>query len=284
MNKKIDFILEGRPKSIGTETILQPLPHKDFRFASPFIVLHHLPAQYFKPGSPAERIPPHPHRGFAPVTFLFQGEGFHKDSRGNEGTIKAGGAQWMFAGNGLLHSEGPTEEFLKKGGMYEFVQLWVNVPAKHKWDEPYYKQAARENLPALFADKDIDLRLVSGMYNGIVAPIQSFTSVTTAFGTVGANKTFELTAEPGYWTLLYILEGNVSVNGKKVSDHQLIVFSKEEGTISVTTSSMVKMVFLSADPIDEPVAAKGNIVMNTAEEVEQAERDYKEGKFGYLDF
>ncbi len=138
--KKIDFILKGREKSIGSETVLQPLPHKDFRFASPFIVLHHLRPETFKPDSPQVRLHPHPHRGFAPVTFMFQAEGFHKDSEGNSGTIKSGEVQWMFAGKGLLHSEGPTDRLLRNGGVYEFIQLWVNVPAKHKMDKPSYQQ------------------------------------------------------------------------------------------------------------------------------------------------
>ena len=284
MNKKIDFIVEGRPKSIGPETILQPLPHKDFRFANPFVVLHHLPPQHFSPGATSERIPPHPHRGFAPVTFLFQGEGFHKDSRGNEGILKAGEVQWMFAGNGLLHSEGPTKEFLERGGDYELVQLWINVPAKNKWDEPYYQHATRAQMPALFEDKEIDLRLASGVYESLRGPIQSFTPVTSAFGSVAANKTFTLAAKEGYWTLLYLLEGGALVNEQEITEHHLVIFSKEDTDINITTRSAVKLLYLSGEPINEPVAAKGNIVMNTQEEIAQAEKDYAEGKFGHLDF
>jgi quercetin 2,3-dioxygenase len=151
--KMIDHLLKGREKSIGEETILQPLPHKDFRFASPFIVLHHLPPHQYPPGSPPERIHPHPHRGFAPVTFMFQGEGYHKDSEGNSGVLRAGEVQWMFAGRGLLHSEGPTKELLEKGGTYEFVQIWVNVPARHKMDTPDYQQAAQEEMPCSLMKK-----------------------------------------------------------------------------------------------------------------------------------
>lgn len=284
MNKKIDFILEGREKSIGEETVLQSLPHKDFRFASPFIVVHHLPAQYFKPGSLQERIPPHPHRGFAPVTFLFQGEGFHKDSKGHAGTIKAGEAQWMFAGDGLLHSEGPTKEFLEKGGHYEFVQLWINVPAKNKSDKAYYQQATRDQMPALFEDKEIDLHLASGVYEGLQGPMKSFTPITAAFGTVPANKKFRLTATEGYWTLLYVLEGTITINEKEINSHQLVVFGKENTDINIATRQKTKMLYLSGEPINEPVAAKGNFVMNTQEEIAQAEKDYAGGKFGYLDF
>lgn len=283
MHKKIDFILNGREKSIGSESVLQALPHKDFRFANPFIVLHHMRPHYYPPDSPPQRLHPHPHRGFAPVTFLFEGEGYHKDSAGNSGVIKGGEVQWMFAGKGLLHSEGPTKSFLKKGGHYELVQIWVNVPAKHKLDEPYYKQATKQQMPDMVADEGVDLKLVSGHYNNLQGPIQSFTPVITAMGNVAAGKQLLLTATEGYWTLLYILEGEAIVNSRQVSGQQLVVFSKQDTDIAIVAQANTKLLYLSAEPINEPVAAKGNMVMNTAEEIEQAEKDYKDGLFGTLD-
>ena len=131
MKKRIDHILEGREKQITKEeTVRQPLPHSDFRFANPFIVLHHLGPSAIAPGQEL-RIHPHPHRGFSPVTFQLQGEGYHKDSAGHNSVIKAGDVQWMFAGKGILHSEGPTANLLQKGGTQELLQLWVNVPKSH---------------------------------------------------------------------------------------------------------------------------------------------------------
>lgn len=284
MDKKIDYLLQGRPKSIGVETVIQPLPHKDFRFASPFIVLHHMPPHNYPPGSPPARIHAHPHRGFAPVTLLFQGEGYHRDSRGNRGELKAGDAQWMFAGSGLLHSEGPTNEFLQRGGTYELVQLWINVPARHKWDEPYYQQAARAAMPLLFEEEGVDLRLASGTYGPLTGPLSSFTPVTIAFGSAAGGKTLRFRAEEGYWTLLYVLEGNVTVNrDQQVGAHQLAVLSKEGTDITVTTGADTKLVYLSGEPLEEPVAAKGNFLMSTQEEIAQAEQDYAAGRFGVLE-
>ncbi len=285
MYKKIDHILEGRKKSIGEETILQSLPHQQFRFASPFIVIHHLPPHKYEPGSPSERIHPHPHRGFAPVTFLFQGEGYHKDSLGNSGVIKAGEVQWMFAGKGLLHSEGPTRELLQKGGTYEFVQVWINVPAKFKMGEPYYQQASNKDMPAVSNEEGIDLKLASGNFQNLAGPIKSFTPITSIFGSMHADKSIQLPTEDGYWTLLYLLNGKIVVNEEQeITGHYLIVFSKEGTDVSVAAKENSKLLYLSGEPINEPVAAKGNIVMNTPEEVNQAERDYAEGKFGQLDF
>lgn len=282
--KLIDHILEGREKSIGTETVLQSLPHKHFRFANPFIVLHHLLPEHFEPGSEEKRLPPHPHRGFAPVTFMFQGENFHRDSKGNTGYIKAGDVQWMFAGSGLLHSEGPSKEFLQRGGDYEFIQLWVNVPKERKMDEPFYQQASSEKMPTLFTDAGANLKLASGHYANINGPLKTMTPVTTMFGSVPKGVSIDLICKDGDWTLLYILSGSININTMDIAAHNLLVFNKTGTDISFTATEDAKILYLTAEPIDEPVAAKGNIVMNTEEEVQQAEVDIAAGKFGQLDF
>jgi redox-sensitive bicupin YhaK (pirin superfamily) len=284
MLKKIDHILQGREKRItDEETVLQPLPHKDFRFANPFIVLHHGGPHYYKPGQQA-RINPHPHRGFSPYTFMLQGEGFHRDNAGNDKTVKAGDVQWMFAGKGILHSEGPTKELLAKGGVQEFIQLWINVPKANKLGPPFYQAASREMLPKVIEQDGVHFRLASGTYNDQNGPIENFTPVISMIGDVAAGKEVILKATPDYWTLLYVVHGKIKVNNETVDQHNLIVFNKEGEDISVSGMENAQLLFLSAEPIDEPVAAKDNFVMNTPEEIDQAISDYKNGLFGTLSY
>lgn len=283
MQKKIEHILEGREKQITKEEkVRQPLPHKDFRFANPFIVLHHMGPEAIAAGGEL-RIHPHPHRGFAPVTFQLQGEGYHRDSAGHEGTIHAGDAQWMFAGKGILHSEGPTPELLQKGGIQELIQLWVNVPAAHKWDDPGYQSATPDQQPCVLQQEGVNLRLVSGAYEGKTGPLKSLTPVISITGSIQKGKRVQFTATPGYWTLLYLIKGTISVNCETVDPYHLIVFEKENDEIIITAEEDTQLLFLSAQPIDEPVAAKDNFVMNTPLEIEQAMEDYKNGVFGSLD-
>ena len=286
MIKSIGHILLGRDNQITKEeTVLQPLPHKDFRFANPFIVIHHMQPEQIAPGSTA-RIHPHPHRGFAPVTFMLQGEGFHKDNAGHDGIISAGGSQWMFAGKGLLHSEGPTDRILKNGGTQELVQIWVNVPKVHKWDEPWYQQATKEEMPDVLKQEGTALKLVSGNYDNQKGPLdKSFTPVISVMGTIKKGTGVRFPATPGYWTLLYIANGALTFNDKeKVAEHHLVIFEKENDEFVVYADEDSTIIFLSAEPIDEPVAAKDNFVMNTAEEVDQAIADYQNGVFGTLSY
>ncbi|SIN82652.1 pirin family protein [Chitinophaga niabensis] len=285
MKKAILHVLSGREKKITEEeTVIQPLPHKDFRFANPFIVIHHIGPEEIKAGSEL-RIHPHPHRGFSPVTFAIQGEGYHMDNAGHSGTISAGGIQWMFAGKGLLHSEGPTKAILEKGGTQEWIQIWVNVPKANKWDDPYYQSAAKDQLPVVLEQEGVQLRLASGEYEGKKSPMKSFTPVIAIIGTIQKGKTVKIDATPGYQALLYVSKGSISANDKEsIPFHNLIVFEKENDEIVITALEDAGILFLSAEPIDEPVAAKDNFVMNTAEEVEQAISDYKNGLFGTLQY
>ncbi|MDJ1499091.1 pirin family protein [Xanthocytophaga agilis] len=284
--KKIAHILLGREKLITpTEKVLQPLPHKDFRFASPFILLHHGGPDTIPPGS-ENRIHPHPHRGFAPVSYILQGQFHHKDSTGNDQILNAGDVQWMFAGKGILHSEGPSEHIHHNGGTNEMVQLWINVPVSHKWDEPRYQYAAKEAMPPIFEEEGIDIRLVSGTLDNQTGPITiSYTPITSAMGTIRAGKTIQIPVVSGYWTLVYIMYGSILIDDTTTIDkHNLIIFEKEGDVFSLTAHTDAIILFLSGEPIDEPVAAKDNFVMTTMAEVDQAIEDYKNGLFGTLDY
>ncbi|MCW3466570.1 pirin family protein [Chitinophaga nivalis] len=286
MEKKILHVLEGREKHItDTEVVRQSLPTMQFRFASPFIVLHHMPPKFYAAGSPEERLHPHPHRGFAPVTFMLQGQGFHRDNAGNAMTVTAGDVQWMFAGKGILHSEGPSPEFLAKGGNYELLQLWFNVPAANKWEDPYYQYVTGNEMPPVAVAPGVQLTLVSGDYENKTGPLKNFTPITAIWGNVEAGKEVTLTATRGYWTLLYIVDGQVTVNGTTVTGYHLVVFDKEDeqADIHIKADENTRLLYLCAEPINEPVAAKDNFVMNTAAETDQAIEDYKNGLFGQLE-
>jgi len=284
MKKKISYILEAKEKKITSdETVLQPLPHREFRFANPLILIHHLGPQEIRPGS-SIRIHPHPHRGFAPVTFQLQGEGYHLDNAGNDKVIKAGGVQWMFAGRGILHSEGPSKKMLKTGGVYELLQIWINVPGRHKWDAPFYQSALQKDLPKISSLKEMNLRLASGAYDAFTGPMKNYTPVISIAGEIKGGQRIQLMFKPGYWTLVYVAKGSICVNGDSIGSHHLLIFEKENEEVIIHAEKDSFLLILSAEPIDEPVAAKDNFVMNTKEEVEQAINDFKNGRFGELNY
>ncbi len=284
MKKRVRYILEAKGKKITPdESVLQALPHREFRFANPLILIHHLGPQEIKPGSEF-RIQPHPHRGFTPVTFQLQGEGYHKDNAGNDKLIKAGCVQWMFSGSGILHSEGPSKSMLKSGGVYEFIQVWINVPSGHKRDAPVYQSALRKDLPKIFGSKEVDLRLVSGNYDNVNGPINSYTPVISIFGEIKRGQRIQLMFQPGYWTVIYVAKGLICNHGESIMEHHLLIFEKENEEVIIIAEEDSLLLILSAEPISEPLAVKDNFVMNTPEEVDRAFADFKNGRFGDLDF
>jgi len=234
MQKKIEHILFGREKQITPEEkVRQPLPHDEFRFANPFIVLHHMGPRFIRLGE---------------------------------------------------HSEGPTKELLEKGGVQELVQLWINAPATHKGESPFYQSAPKAALPVVIQQEGVQFRLASGEYEGKQGPLKSFTPVISMIGEIEKGRRVQLTATPGYWTLLYVIKGDITVHGETVPACHLLVFEKDNEEIILSAGSDAQVLFLSAEPIGEPVAAKDNFVMNKKEEIDQALEDARNGAFGTLNF
>lgn len=162
------------------------------------------------------------------------------------------------------------------------IQIWVNVSKIHKWDEPFYQSATKEEQPLVAEQDGVELRLASGDYEGKIGPMKSFSPVVFIIGTIEKRKRVQLVATPEYWTLLYIAKGSLCVNQESIEQHNLIVFEQEQDEIIVYAKEDAQILFLSGEVINEPVAAKDNFVMNTEKETNQAILDYKNGLFGIM--
>lgn len=163
-NRSVSRLLYAHVVDMGGIPVRQPLPSQQVDQVDPFLLLHHADLQAPRHIEPRHAgIGPHPHRGFSPVTFIFKGGVHHRDSRGNNSVIYEGGAQWMNAGRGIIHSERPPADIHERGGRQELIQLWINTPAAHKMDQPMYFPVASEEVPeTLSPDKLITIRLFAG--------------------------------------------------------------------------------------------------------------------------
>jgi quercetin 2,3-dioxygenase len=274
----------GQQLKMGPLKVRQPLPVPGLDQISPFILLHHAGPTEQQPNSMKERLSPHPHRGFEPVTFLFSGKLHHKDSAGHEGFLESGDVQWMTAGSGIIHSEGPSQAFATEGGTLELIQLWVNLPRDYKMTSPKYQDIKRNNIPILQKDGDkIELRLVAGEYEGVKGPASTFTKVLALMihFEAGAQTTFSIPHTMN--ALLYVLDGDVETGGAKISRYDLAQFANESDTIDFKTFSKGHALLLAGEPIQEPVVSYGPFVMNYPGEIKQAILDYETGKMGVLE-
>jgi redox-sensitive bicupin YhaK (pirin superfamily) len=279
MNRPVISVGSPLHTSVGPLRVAQPLPTHDIDYLDPFVLLHHAGPQAVVAGADEHRIDPHPHRGFAPVTFVYDGAVLHRDSLGNESIVRAEGVQWINAAKGIVHSEGPAAELRRDGGNLELIQLWVNVPRATKMIEPSYQELTPDRIP-LVEHSGVRLRVVSGSACGVVGPAVTQSPVTSVMAWLepGASVQWNV-ADPT--AAVYILGGTVLIGGRAITTGYLAVLG-EGSQVTIEATETSRLLLLSGQPLNEPVATGGPFVMNTKQEVYQAFMDYQNGHMGVL--
>ena len=252
------------------------------KFISPFIMLDYASPKEFSITDRRRGVGEHPHRGIETVTLAYQGEVEHRDSSGGGGIIRPGDVQWMTAGKGIIHDEFHSEEFSKKGGVFEMVQLWINLPKKDKMTAPKYQEISREVIPTISLKDDINLRVIAGNFEGTKGPSSTFTAVNLYDIISKENTNISLKFENGTNTVVLIMSGELKIENKNFKDKDILIFEREGKQIDLKVSNNFKGLILNGEPINEPIVAHGPFVMNTKEEIYQAFSDYQNGKMGRL--
>ncbi|HQQ98061.1 MAG TPA: pirin family protein [Cyclobacteriaceae bacterium] len=284
-NRTVSRLLYAHPMDMGGLPIRQPLPTQQVEQVDPFLLIHHANVKVPVHLEPRHAgVGPHPHRGFSPVTFIFQGGVHHRDSRGNDSIVYAGGAQWMNAGMGIIHSERPTDDIHEIGGRQEIIQLWINTPANHKMDQPAYFPLSAEDAPRYTnTDGSVTGTIFSGSVLGLKGPIPSQAVVNAATFILKKGGRLELPVPPSHNTLMYLLDGKLTVEGfGLVEGLHLIHFNNDGDGIAVGALEDTRVLFLSGEPLDEEVVSYGPFVMNNQTQIMEAMRDYQMGKMGVL--
>lgn len=285
-------ILPALPVNMGPIELLQPIPSNRADRIGPFLLLHHFGPIQHEPGRNPMDVGAHPHRGFEPVSFVFQGELYHKDSRGNKGKVGPGGVQWMTAGMGIVHSESASKEVIESGGVLEGIQLWINLPAKDKMVQPAYSNWKPHDLPVIggagwtglltagqlivFENEEFDFEGPQKLHHDVMAATLDVQSKATV--SLGIKEEHDI--------LLYLLDGGVVVpseEGEKViSGPNMLHFGPGNEEFQFRATQATRALLLSGAPLDEPVATHGPFVMNTQTQIMEAMRDYQMGKMGVL--
>tara|TARA_B100000809_G_C15129172_1_gene527621 strand:- start:1877 stop:2749 length:873 start_codon:yes stop_codon:yes gene_type:complete len=271
---------------MGPIRLRQPFPTQHIKMIDPFVLLHHYgPYEINEERNPFD-LGPHPHRGFEPITFLVQGEQLHRDSLGHESVVKAGDVQWTTAGRGIIHAEGPTKDFVKKGGTLEGIQLWLNLPAEKKMIEANYQHAKHEEFNVIISeDKKVETRIIAGTLDNSFGRIATQTPVNAFMIDAKAGGQQTINFKSAQQGLLYLLNGKVVINTSEILEldkNQLLEFNQDGDGFSIEAQTDSKLLFLSGKPIDETVITYGPYVMNTQTELLEAMRDYQQGKMGFL--
>jgi len=250
-------------RSIGTPAL---------RNLDPFLMLDH-----FGSDNPDEYIagfPEHPHRGFVTFTYMLDGHMEHRDSMGNRGDLKAGGAQWMKVASGVIHSEMPQQT----NGLMRGFQLWINLPARDKMSDPAYQEFSSAAIPEVALDAG-RVRVLAGEFGGVRGVIEDpATDVLYLDVTLAATTRFSLPLSETHNAFVYVFEGAARLAEQELETHSLAVLGAGDAVEIVAGEEGARFILVAGRPIGEPVVQYGPFVMNTREEIEQAFTDYREDR------
>lgn len=251
---------------------------------SPFLMLDYAGPRMFEPAARPRGVGEHPHRGFETVTIAYQGSVAHRDSAGNSGVIGPGDVQWMTAASGVVHEEMHEAEFTKKGGIFEMVQLWVNLPAKEKMSKPRYQGIESAQIPVVELGEGSVARIIAGSWGDAKGAARTVTPVELFDLRLKAGAKVEIPVPEGHNAAVVLLRGGVTLNGEKTvkGEAQIATFTTRGGLIAVEALEDTTLLILGGEPINEPVASYGPFVMNTREQIMQAIEDFNAGRMGRL--
>ena len=256
----------------------------DKKRMSPFFLLDYNSKIEFSPTDSPRGVGVHPHRGFETVTIAYHGRVAHHDSAGNSGIIGEGDVQWMTAASGLLHKEYHEKEFSKQGGLFQMVQLWVNLPAKYKMTSPKYQEITNTMMGKYELPDDKGLvEVIAGEYKNVKGPASTFTPMNVYNARLKKDAQLEINFPSNFNTGILVIEGNAIINGANAPADHFVLFKNDGELINITAGEDTVLLILSGEPIDEPIAQYGPFLMNTWQELEQAIEDVNTGKFGVLE-
>ena len=271
----------------GGFPVRRPFPVAGLLDVDPFLLLDHLGPVNWGPGE-GIGAPDHPHRGFETVTYLLSGEMEHKDSAGHQGKLTPGDVQWMTAGSGVVHSELPSEKFMREGGTMHGFQIWINLPAKDKMIPVRYQDTPKEQIPKVTSeDGKVNVTIVAGEAMGQKAVIDTHTPIIYLHFNLAPGGSVEQAIPSDHNALAYIISGEALLgsNNKKVGEGQMATMSTGD-VLQIRNSEHsrqdVEVLVLAGVPIGEPLARYGPFVMNTEEEIHQAIADYRNGQMGQI--
>jgi redox-sensitive bicupin YhaK (pirin superfamily) len=261
--------------------VRRPFPTMTLSHLDPFLLFDHMGPVDFEPGK-GVGTPWHPHRGFETVTYVLDGHLEHRDSMGNHGFLEPGDTQWMTAGSGVLHKEGPSSAAQRNGGRVHGLQLWVNLPAAEKMRSPRYQDLRADAVARRSTDGAI-VRVIAGRLFELDGPGATFTPISYAHVTLHEGATVQTAVPDGHCVLAYPMVGSFRSAGTHIDEGLMAVYADGvDRSVELVGASTTpaEIIVLTGEPIGEPVARYGPFVMNTEAELRQAFADFERGRFG----
>ncbi len=276
--RRVERLVAGQATSDGagvklTRVLTQPLQRR----LDPFLMLDAFGSD--RPDDYIAGFPDHPHRGFETITYMIAGRMRHRDSAGNEGLLENGGVQWMTAGRGVIHSEIPEQEH----GLMEGFQLWLNLPARDKMGEPWYRDFKFDDLPKLVTPQGVEVTVIAGESHGVGGAVTRDATAPLYLDVhLNAGMRFEQRLPADHNAFVYVYRGEVSIAGQSVPAQRMAILANDAAAdgVAIEASGDAKLLLVAGCPLNEPIAQYGPFVMNTQQEIQQAVNDFRDGRIG----
>ncbi|HHX8496289.1 pirin family protein [Vibrio diabolicus] len=275
--REIRQLIQSQPTADGDGVKIRRVAGFNNASFSPFLMMDEL-----KSDDRADYVggfPPHPHRGIETLTYMLKGHFQHRDHMDNVGELRSGGAQWMAAGRGVIHSEMPI---MQEGELHGF-QIWINQPAKNKMAPAQYHDFQPETITEFETQSSGVVRLIAGHLTINNERIQGPLTETGVAATVAdwramVGHALNLTTEQDHNMMIYVYKGRVQLKDREINQGEMAILSKGECVELQAEKKSGALIFIG-EPINEPVVHYGPFVMNSMEEIEQAIQDYNSGLF-----
>lgn len=276
-SRSIERIVDGVATSDGAGVKLtRVITGKFQKRLDPFLLLDAFSSE--NPDDYIGGFPDHPHRGFETVTYMLAGRMRHRDTAGHEGLLENGDVQWMTAGRGVIHSEIPEQ----KDGAMEGFQLWLNLPAKNKMTEPWYRDIASQTIPEYVTPEGVTVRVIAGKNNEVDGAVSREDTEPLYLDVhIPAGAAFSTVLPASHNAFIYVYLGAVTVEGEQVASRRMGILNNEPDADGVTLQADVdtRLILLAGKPLNEEIVQYGPFVMNTQQEIHQALNDYNNGLF-----
>jgi len=248
---------------------------------SPFVLMDYGPPRDFAPAARGKRgVGWHPHRGFETVTLAWEGAVAHRDNAGHSGVIGPGDVQWMTAASGIFHEEYHEEGLTRRGGRMHMMQLWVNLPSKHKMAPPGYQPIVAADIARVNVPGGGHVRVIAGEYEGARGPARTFTPITMLDARLSRGARLPVVLPASYNALAVVADGRVRAGGFEAGAGDVLLFANDAPRLELVAEQDAHVIVLSGEPLGEPIVQYGPFVMNTVPEIERAILEVNQGKFG----
>ncbi len=253
----------------------------DTQALSPFLLFDYAGPHVFAPAMQPRGVGQHPHRGFETVTIVYDGEVTHRDSTGAGGTIGPGDVQWMTAAGGIIHEEFHSAAYTKSGGPFRMVQLWVNLPVKHKMTKAGYQSITNADIAAVDLPNGAGrARIIAGDFAGTQGAATTFSPINVWDLRLNRDKDALLELPQGHTAMIAVLSGHATINGEAAGEASIVRFEREGTEVKIHADSDTMLLVLTGAPLGEPVYGYGPFVMTNQAEIRQAIEDFNSGRFG----